>query len=142
MFNRICLCRRVIDPTFLFPPDFFLYVNLVAKGGKITPNHRLNLELDLQSLFGLLCTAVLIGSDPAPPPPPHFGSYMKALLVSQDRRHLFVTPPAPNLFLSAGHGCFYIVLCPEELFLIDLQYKVKEYIQHRTSVQSSCCKAF
>jgi hypothetical protein len=26
-------------------------------------NHRLNMELDLQSLFGLLCTAVLIGRD-------------------------------------------------------------------------------
>jgi hypothetical protein len=26
--------------------------------------------LDLQSLFGLLCTAVLIGSDPATPPFP------------------------------------------------------------------------
>ncbi len=24
-------------------------------------NHRLNMELDLQSFFGLLCTAVLIG---------------------------------------------------------------------------------
>jgi hypothetical protein len=49
------------------------------------------MELDLQSLFGLLCTAVLIGLDPAtaPSPPPSFGRY---LLVSQDRRHLFVTP--------------------------------------------------
>jgi hypothetical protein len=28
-------------------------------------NHRFNMELDLQSLFGLLCTAVLIGRDPA-----------------------------------------------------------------------------
>ncbi len=28
------------------------------------------MELDLQSLFGLLCTAVLIGGDPATPPPP------------------------------------------------------------------------
>jgi hypothetical protein len=27
-----------------------------------------------------------------PPPPPHFGSYAMALLVSQDRRHLSVTP--------------------------------------------------
>jgi hypothetical protein len=27
-----------------------------------------------------------------PPPPPHLGSYTRALLVSQDRRHLFVTP--------------------------------------------------
>jgi hypothetical protein len=46
-----------------------------------------NMMLDLQSLFGLLCTAVLIG-----PQPPHLGSYTMALLVCQDRRHLFVTP--------------------------------------------------
>ena len=32
--------------------------------------HRLNMELDLQSLFGLLCTAVLIGWDPATSPLP------------------------------------------------------------------------
>jgi hypothetical protein len=32
-------------------------------------NHRLNMELDLRSLFGLLCTAVLIGWGPATPPP-------------------------------------------------------------------------
>jgi hypothetical protein len=53
-------------------------------------------ELDFQSLIGLLCTAALIGWDPATPPPsslpPHMGSYTRALLVSQDRRHLFVTP--------------------------------------------------
>ncbi len=30
---------------------------------------RLNMELDLQSLFGFLCSAVLIGWDPATPPP-------------------------------------------------------------------------
>jgi hypothetical protein len=30
----------------------------------------LKIELDLQSLFGLLCTAVLIGRDPATPPLP------------------------------------------------------------------------
>ncbi len=29
---------------------------------------------------------------PATTPPPHFGSYTRTLLVSQDRRHLFVTP--------------------------------------------------
>jgi hypothetical protein len=28
------------------------------------------MELDLQSFFGLLFTAVLIGGDPATPPPP------------------------------------------------------------------------
>jgi hypothetical protein len=26
------------------------------------------MELDLQNLFGLLCTAVLIGGNPSPPP--------------------------------------------------------------------------
>ncbi len=64
-------------------------VGRVWEGG-----HRLNMELDLQSLFGLLCTAVLIGWDPAasPPPSPHLGSYTRALLVSQDWWHLFVTP--------------------------------------------------
>jgi hypothetical protein len=57
--------------------------------------YRLNMELDLQSLFGLLVHIVLITRDPAapsPPPPPHMGSYTRALLASQDRRHLFVTP--------------------------------------------------
>ncbi len=62
--------------------------------------HRLTMELDIQSLFGLLCTAVLIGWNPATPPPPlppHLGSYARALLVSQDRRHL------PDRFsLAAG----------------------------------------
>ncbi len=36
-------------------------------------------------------TAVLIGWYP-PTPPPHLESYTRALLVSKDRRHLFVTP--------------------------------------------------
>jgi hypothetical protein len=53
----------------------------------------INMELDLQSLFGLLRAAVLIGLDPTTPPlPPYLGSHTRALLVSQDRRHLFVTP--------------------------------------------------
>jgi hypothetical protein len=50
------------------------------------------MELDLQSLFGLNVNsyAVLIGSDPQSPPPA-FGliSEGRALLVSQDKRHLF-----------------------------------------------------
>ncbi len=67
----------------------------------------LNIKLDLQSLFGLLCTAVLIGWDQHPlglrpcnhPYPPDLGSYTRALLVTQNRRHLFLT-----LCLS---GCQY-----------------------------------
>ncbi len=42
-----------------------------------------------------MCSAVLISRDSAnggPPPPPHLGSYNRALLVSQDKRNLFVTP--------------------------------------------------
>ncbi len=64
-------------------------------------SHRLNMELDLQSLFGLLCIQLYsLSETPQPPPPsplpPHFGSdfgsYARALLASQDRQHLFVTP--------------------------------------------------
>ncbi len=39
-----------------------------------------------------MCTAVLIGSETLQLPPPHLGLYTRALLVSQVRRHLFVTP--------------------------------------------------
>jgi hypothetical protein len=36
--------------------------------------HRLNIELDLQSVYGLLCTAVLICRNPCNfPPPPAYG---------------------------------------------------------------------
>jgi hypothetical protein len=52
--------------------------------------HRLNIELDLQSLFGLHVYSCTIGWEPATPAP-HLGSYTRALLVRQDRRHLIVT---------------------------------------------------
>ncbi len=54
---------------------------------------RLNMELDLQSFFlGSMCTAE--PKPPSPPPPilPQLGSYTRALLVSQERRHLSVAP--------------------------------------------------
>ncbi len=35
--------------------------------------HRLNMDLDIQSLFWRLCTAVLIGWEKATPPSPAFG---------------------------------------------------------------------
>ncbi len=53
--------------------------------------HRLNMEFDLQ-LIWILCTAVLISETPQHPLPSHLDSNTRALLVSQDRRHLFVTP--------------------------------------------------
>jgi hypothetical protein len=54
---------------------------------------RLNMELDLLSLFGhhvYSCTHWLRPRPPPPPPP--FGLIYRALLVSQDIRHLFVAP--------------------------------------------------
>ncbi len=50
-------------------------------------SHRLNVELDLLSLFGLhvySCTHWLRPRNYHPPPPLHLGSYMNALLVSQE----------------------------------------------------------
>ncbi len=50
-------------------------------------------ELGLQRLFELHVQSCTLSLDPANLPlPPHLGSYTRALLVSQDRRHLFVTP--------------------------------------------------
>ncbi len=77
------------------------------------------MELDLISLFGLLCTAVLIGWNPrTPAPPPHLGSYTRALLVSQDRRQDFVTPDKVRLHtgdigdLSSTPHWFSLLLSP------------------------------
>ncbi len=75
-----------ISPLFksLFPFDPLCYsLSLVLFLNSYT--HRLIIELELQSLFGLLCAAVLVGWDPATLPLLlHFGSYTTALLVSQD----------------------------------------------------------
>ncbi len=74
--------------------------------------HRLNMELDLQSLFGFLCAAVLIGWDPATPPlPPHLVSNTRAPLVSQDRRPLFITPW--DLCLRCIH-LLYLASCSDK----------------------------
>ncbi len=59
-------------------------VPVIVKRGK----HRLNIELDLQSLFGLY---LIDWGTATPPLPQHLGLYStRALLVSQDRRHIFV----------------------------------------------------
>jgi hypothetical protein len=57
--------------------------------------HRLHMELDLRSLFGLhvLCTAVLIGWGPRNPPSPRIWALIRGRYWSaKNRRHLFVTP--------------------------------------------------
>jgi hypothetical protein len=63
------------------------------------------MELDLQSfiwapsaqLYSLAETPQLL-----PHPTPHSGSSMMALLVSQDRRHFFVTPSVPYAYAQGG----------------------------------------
>ncbi len=68
------------------------------------------MELDLQNLFGLLCTAVLIGWGPATPPPPCIWDYIRGrycmVSVGQDGRHFFETP------FVVRSEYFYIVLYP------------------------------
>ncbi len=62
-------------------------------GSTKTLFHRLNMEIDLQSLFWLYahsCSHWLRHRNS--PLHPHLDSYTRALLVSQDSRHLFVTP--------------------------------------------------
>jgi hypothetical protein len=56
--------------------------------------HRLNMEVDLQKLIWAPCAQLYSFAETPqlPPIPPHWDSYTRALLVSQDRRHLFVTP--------------------------------------------------
>jgi hypothetical protein len=82
--------------------------------------HRLDNELYLQCLFWALChvmcTAVLIGRDPATTPhphPPRIGtrhSYTRTLLVSKNRRHLFVTPMSAGLFVFQSE--YYMPTAP------------------------------
>jgi hypothetical protein len=56
-------------------------------------DHRLNMKLVLQSLLGLHVHSCIISWVETPKTPSSaFGSYTRALLVSQDGRHLFVTP--------------------------------------------------
>ncbi len=60
--------------------------------------HRLKMELDLQSLFVLHVYTELYSLAETPQLSllsPHLGLYTRALLVSPDRRHLFVTPWVP-----------------------------------------------
>jgi hypothetical protein len=89
----------VIQYVYKTPNVENLKLLLHAKKCRIyIPCHlRLNVELELKSLFGLhvhSCTHWPRPRNP-PPPHPHLGSYTRALLVSQDRRHLFVTPCLP-----------------------------------------------
>ncbi len=57
-------------------------------------NRRLNMELDLQSLLGSCAHLYSLVETPQPPPFQRiaFGLIYEGAMVSQHRRHLFVTP--------------------------------------------------
>ncbi len=80
-----------------------------------------------------MCTAVLIGWAPATPNlPSHLGSYKRALLVSQDRRHPFVTPCPERTLLAilflvvATHWRNFVVW-----FLVKSVKKCPRYLEHK-----------
>jgi hypothetical protein len=53
-----------------------------------------------------------LAETPRPPPPPipsHLSSYTRALLVSQDRRHLFATPGGSHFAHGKGRGGTQII---------------------------------
>ncbi len=101
--------RTTFFINFSFPIVLYVrFPNSIDKHKFIGRTHMLNtvgMELDLQSLFGLhvhSCTHWLRPRNPPPPPPTrHLGSYTRALFVSQDRGHIFVTPWSQSF---AGSG--------------------------------------
>ncbi len=75
-----------------------------------TLDHRLNMELDLQSLFELHVHSCTHWLRPRKSLPPHLGSYTRALMVSQDRRHLFTTPCIGCMVMNTFFGEEIILL--------------------------------
>ncbi len=95
------------SPVFSFP-----CISLVAPGIGLVL--LLNMELDLRSFFGLhvmWCEQLYSVLRPPQPPSPHLDSYTRALLVSQDRRHLLVLL-LPSAQQSMLHGrTFRLIPC-------------------------------
>ncbi len=72
--------------------------------------HRLNMELDLQKFIWAPvynCTHWLRLRNSSLPP--HLGSCTRSLLVSQDRRHLSVTPCFPPSIHSSKYICLVVI---------------------------------
>jgi hypothetical protein len=81
-------------------------------------DNRWSTKLDLQSLLGSMCTMHsyihwLTPNHRPPPKHPHLGSYTRALFVSQDRRHLFVTRCHRPMNIS--NGWTLPLLFPEQM---------------------------
>ncbi len=87
--------RLVLHETLYLATDEFNTDKQSSCVWSMSCPHRLNMELDIQSLFGLHVHSSTNWLRPRKPPPPHLGSYTMALLVNQERRHLFVSPGCP-----------------------------------------------
>jgi hypothetical protein len=72
--------------------EICIKLTVIILQDKVGLQHGLNRELDFQSLFGIHVHSCSHWLRLLIPPPPHLGSYTRALLVSQGRRHLFVNP--------------------------------------------------
>ncbi len=84
-----------------------------------------------------MCAAVFNGWDPATTPhPPHFGSYKRVLLVSQDRRHLFVTPLSRTYIQNKSREYQYLI---RNIFVLPV-YRVAGL--WRSSSSRSCTSTF
>ncbi len=72
-FSSQCECsKKNAFPTVcasLFYNTMYTVYSLLKYTTMCIYNHRLNMELDLQSLFGLLCTVQLYSLAETPPPP-------------------------------------------------------------------------
>jgi hypothetical protein len=97
-----------------------LFLSSLHGRGKISSSHRLNMEVDLQSLFGLHLTwcaqLFSLAETPQLPTSPRIWTRItRVLLVSKDRRHLFVTPCQQcNLFNFFSYLIYlfrYHVMC-------------------------------
>ncbi len=71
--------------------------NLVSwNGPQEYQNHRINMELDLQSLFGLHVHSCTHGLRPRNLPPPHIWAYIRGRYWSAKRDDISLWPPATN----------------------------------------------
>jgi hypothetical protein len=69
----------------------WIQIRIRIEGLRDRKDKRQKLNRELSYLGSCVRLYSLAQTPLLPPPPSHLGSYTRALLVSQDRRHLFVT---------------------------------------------------
>ncbi len=123
------------------------HVIFITRAGRESPisgyrfdpitNHRLNMESDLHSLFGLhvtWCAQLFTADTPHPPPPrppPAYGLIYEARYWagSQDRRHLLAPPWIQ--FISFPDGAMRAGVRPEEEYVEADSWPVGQAVEVR-----------